>query len=210
MTKANDNLGLFGAGDDSKARNSPFCKANEFADGPRSRPDTPPRGSIAGPEEYPGEDFPSEQMPLTHRAPRPTEAAAAERAKPIATPLRALVLAWVRDAGPRGMTPPELGARYADLKNEQPSARREYSVRPRVTELHDAGYIVEAGGQRDGCTVWIATDKPGDGRDIERDAKPSLLAELREVLKPVGVEKNAGRDLLIKTVRNLVDRYMGA
>lgn len=120
---------------------------------------------------------------LVHHAAKPTERRAARRIAPARVPLRVLVLAWVRSTGAAGLTAPEGGMRYAVLRGEPPSARLEYSIRPRLTELADAGYIFDAGGVRDGCTVFVATDKQGDGADMTRAAKPPRVpAPLRHAL----------------------------
>lgn len=124
--------------------------------------------------------------PTVHAHPTPTEARAADRAKTICEPLRVLVLKWIRAAGASGMTPPELGCLYAQARGEGPSARREYSVRPRITELAASGFVCDSGKARAGCIVWIATDKTGNGRDLAPRAPrvhhKAVTKALRELL----------------------------
>lgn len=107
--------------------------------------------------------------PLMHRDPKPTERKAAAKAKLGRGRLLCRVLAWYRSRGSAGLTPREAARLYVDeirADGGEVPPNAEYSIRPRIRELAAAGYLCEAGGERDGCGVWMITTKEGDGSEI--------------------------------------------
>jgi hypothetical protein len=126
-----------------------------------------------------------EARPIVHRRPTSTERAAAVAIEPRRETLRVRVLAVIRAMGSHGATPREI------IIGGSP----EYSIRPRITELARAGFIEKAGGARDGCAVWLATDKPGDGSECDAPPLPNAKKIVRELL--AAIEAAGESDLLL-------------
>jgi len=105
-------------------------------------------------------------QPLTHRRATDTELLAAAKAAEEAPSLRVQVLYLVVAAGERGIT---ADAAIAILQ------KREYSIRPRFTELKGLGLVEDSGVRRPNRyrsseTVWRATPSAllcATGRGLE-------------------------------------------
>lgn len=82
-----------------------------------------------------------------------TSKSAADRIKPVLTPLRFAVLMAIREAGEFGLTDREL-EQLPQFADRGPS-----TVRKRRSELFQMGLVQQAGA-RNRLTVWITT--PGD------------------------------------------------
>ncbi|MDX2223583.1 MAG: hypothetical protein SFV21_12585 [Rhodospirillaceae bacterium] len=80
-----------------------------------------------------------------------TSAAAARAIEPVAAALRHRCLAALRRAGGKGLTPSECAARLRAIV---------LSIRPRFTDLKDAGFIRDSGMRRENARgrkeiVWV-------------------------------------------------------
>jgi len=104
--------------------------------------------------------------PLTHRGATDTELLAAAKAAEAAPSLRVQVLYLVAATGKDGITADEA---IAILQ------KRDYSIRPRFTELKDLGLVEDSGARRPNRyrspeTVWRATSSAlicATGRGLE-------------------------------------------
>lgn len=133
-------------------------------------------------------------VPLRSNA-RASQVMAAAAVKDKTPRLRVMVLDWIRKAGDAGLSNKELGARWAGVKGKQPTdASCRYTMSPRCTELHLAGFIEDSGVIRDFATVWRATAQEGDGSVVpkgveqirpRRNAKPLTRATARRKLEGI-------------------------